>query len=224
MSNTGEGLVLKENLIVIPADLQQSLIQIAHEAHQGILKTRVLLQRFVWFPNLNQLVEKFVKACSVCQGNSEKVQLEPLKTSKLPDGPWLELAADFYGPLPSGDKLLVIDDEFSRFPIVKILKLTTADAIIPVVDEIFNLFGRPRVLKSDNGPPFQSYKWAEYLRSVGVQHRKITPFWPRANGMCERFMRNINRVLRNCSVSGNNWKDELQIFLRNYRATPHSST
>jgi hypothetical protein len=223
-SITEEGLVLKGNLIVIPADLQQLFVQIAHEAHQGMLKTRALLQRFVWFPNLNQMVEKFVKACSVCQANSEKVQLEPLKTSKLPDGPWLELAADFHGPLPSDEKLLVIVDEFSRFPIVKILNSTTAEVVIPVVDEIFNLFGRPNGLKTDNGPPFQSYKWKEYLRSVGVKHKRITPLWPRANGICERFMRNINRVLRNCSISGKNWKDELQIFLRNYRATPHSST
>ena len=117
-----------------------------------------------------------------------------MKTSKFPDGPCLELAADLYGPLPSGEKFLVLVDEFSRFPIVKILKSTTAEAIIPVVAEIFNLFGRPKVLKTDNGPPFQSYKWAEYLRSVGVHHKKITPLWPRANGIYERFMRNINRV------------------------------
>ncbi len=94
---------------------------------------------------------------------------------------------------------------------------------IPVVDEIFNLFGRTNGLKTDNGPPFQSYKWKEYLRSVSVKHKRITPLWPRANGICERIMRNINRVLRNCSISGKNLKDELQIFLRN-RATPHSST
>ena len=73
LSITEDGLVLKGNLIVIPARLQQSFIQIAHEAHQGIVKTRVLLQRLVWFPNLNQMVEKFVKTCLICQSNSEKV-------------------------------------------------------------------------------------------------------------------------------------------------------
>ena len=78
-----------------------------------------------------------MKTCLVCQVSSEKVHFEPLKTSNFPDGPWLELAADFYGPLPSGEKLLVLVDEFSRFPIVKILKSTTSEAIILVVAEIF---------------------------------------------------------------------------------------
>ena len=37
-------------------------------------------------------------------------------------------------------------------------------------------------------------------------------------------MRNLNPVMRNSAVSGRDWKIELDLFLRNYRATPHSST
>ena len=224
LSVSEEGIILKGLQIVIPSDLQKSIIQIGHEAHQGIEKTKKLLNRFVWFPKLGQKVERFIKSCVVCQANSEKVHLEPAKMSELPDGAWLEIAMDFHGPLPNGDKLLVIIDEFSRFPIIKILKSTTAESVISIIDDVFNLFGRPKLVKTDNGPPFQSHKFDQYLSSVGVKHRKISPLWPRANGICERFMRNINRVFRNCEISGKNWKIELQIFLRNYRATPHSST
>ena len=50
------------------------------------------------------------------------------------------------------------------------------------------------------------------------------PLWPEANGICERFMRNIKRVCTTANVENKNWKQELHVFLRSYRATPHSST
>ena len=57
-----------------------------------------------------------------------------------------------------------------------------------------------------------------------IKHRKITPLWPRANLICERFMRNINRVMKNSKVNKNNWREELELFLSYYRATPHDTT
>ncbi len=90
--------------------------------------------------------------------------------------------------------------------------------------EMFALFVIPQELKTDNGPPFQGFEFARYLEAMGVKHRKITPLWPRANAFCERFMRNLNRVLRNSQASGGSWREELETFLSNYRATPHSST
>ena len=49
--------------------------------------------------------------------------------SKLPDGPWLDVSMDVCGPLPTGDYLIVIINEFSRFPVVEIKKCLTAEKI-----------------------------------------------------------------------------------------------
>jgi hypothetical protein len=127
LSVSSEGLILKGTQIVIPKELQKHVIQIGHESHQEFEKTRQLLSRFVWFPGMYADIERLVKSCHVCQANSERRHYEPLKMSKMPQGSWLELAADFHGPMPCGNKLLVVIDEYSRFPIVKILKSTTAE-------------------------------------------------------------------------------------------------
>ena len=37
-------------------------------------------------------------------------------------------------------------------------------------------------------------------------------------------MRNIKRICTRANVENKNWKQQLNIFLRSYRATPHSST
>ena len=76
--------------------------------------------------------------------------------SDLPRGNWLNLSFDFCGPLSSGQYLLVMIDEYSRFPVVEVLRSTAAETVIPVVDKVFCTYGYPEVIKSDNGPPFNS--------------------------------------------------------------------
>ena len=84
------------------------------------------MNQFVWFTQLSTKVDLFVESCHVCNSNSEKKSFQPLIMSPLPNGAWEQLSTDFHGPLPSGDYLMVIIDEFSRFPIVKILKSINA--------------------------------------------------------------------------------------------------
>jgi hypothetical protein len=57
-----------------------------------------------------------------------------------------------------------------------------------------------------------------------VKHQFITPYWPRANGEVERFMRCLNKLFRTIKVEKKIIKVELQSFLRNNRSTPHSTS
>lgn len=44
-------------------------------------------------------------------------------------------------------------------------------------------------LCSDNGPPFSSHEFREFLHDIGVTHVASSPYHPRANGMAERAVR-----------------------------------
>ena len=120
--------------------------------------------------------------------------------------------------------LLVIIDDYSRFPVVEVINSVSAATVIPKIDKIFSEFGVPNVLKSDNGSPFNSRDFQLFANDLGFKHRKTTPYWPRANGEAERFMRTIKKVVKASVATGKNWKQEMFKFLRNYRASPHSST
>ena len=63
--------------------------------------------------------------------------------------------------------------------------------------------------------------FADYL---GFKHRRITPCWPRANGEAERLVQTLEKSIKITHLEGKNWKQELYKFLRQYRATPHSTT
>ncbi|KAK0148838.1 hypothetical protein N1851_010749 [Merluccius polli] len=217
--------VLRGTKIVIPQSLQNKAISLAHEGHQGVVKTKKLIREKVWFPGIDRQVETMISGCIPCQAvvlpNHTQ---EPLRMSELPSSPWEKVGVDFCGPFPSGDYLLVVIDEYSRYPEVEILQSTSARATIPKLDKIFSTLGIPLEVKTDNGPPFQSSEFANFATYLGFKHRKITPLWPQANAEAERFMRTLGKTIRAACVDGHPWKQTLYAFLRNYRATPHCST
>ena len=108
----------------------------------------------MWFSGIEKLADKKVKNCLLSQAASTKSPLlEPLQMTLLPSAPQKEVALDFARPFPSGDYIVVVTNEFSRFPEVEILTSTSAKAVIPKLDAIYARQGMPDVLKSDNDLP-----------------------------------------------------------------------
>ena len=69
---------------------------------------------------------------------------ELLLMTELPEAPWESVSTDYYGQLPSGEYLITVIDDYSRFPIIKSEKSTGAKIAIPIYDEIFSEFGIPK--------------------------------------------------------------------------------
>jgi hypothetical protein len=224
LSTTKNGLIKRGTRIILPRALQERAIKIAHEGHQGIAKTKSLLRTKVWFQGMDKQVEELIAKYLACELNDTSSHIQPIKSSALPRTAWKELVMDFFGPIPNNSELMVIIDEFSRFSIVEEVKTTAAEYVLPKMDAVFSLLGIPTDLGTDNGPPFNGHKFAEFCEYYGIKHRKTTPYHPPANGKAENFMRNLGSVIRNAIVEKKDWRQELNQFLRNYRSTPHSTT
>ena len=214
-------LILRRDRIVIPSLLQERMVKVAHEGHLGMANTKRLLRTKAWFPNMDNLVENEVKHCLPCQATVYQHDREPLVMSELPNGPWEQVKIDFYGPLPTGDYLI---DEYSRWVKVEIVTSTSAGCTIPKLNKIFATYGIPQRMTADNGLPFSGNDVKEFANYLGIYHRRITPYWPRANSSPENFNRCLRKTIQAVRVEKKNWRQELYRFLRNYRATPHSST
>lgn len=107
--NDGE-ILLHDNRIVIPKDLQMRVIDLTHEGHQGIVKTKQLLREKVYFPGIDKLVEKVCKSCIQCLASTPQTVFEPLKMSELPENVWENLSVDFCGPFSNGYYVMVYSD------------------------------------------------------------------------------------------------------------------
>ena len=61
-----------------------------------------------------------------------------------------------------------------------------------MLDAIFSRRGIPEILKSYNGPPFNSADFESYANHCGfIIHRKITSYLPHENGEAEHFMHSL---------------------------------
>lgn len=78
----------------------------------------------------------------------------------------------------------------------------------------------PRIVKTDNGPQFNSVQFSHFANYLGFHRHRITPLWPQANTTAERFMCTLAKGLHVANAQGIPWKQQLNIFLREYRSTP----
>ena len=74
-----EGVILRGDRIVVPQSLRKQILKLAHETHQGIVKTKQFLRaRFFW-PGMDQDVETLIKGCSACVVNQPLNRYTPLQ-------------------------------------------------------------------------------------------------------------------------------------------------
>lgn len=220
-----DGVLLRGNRLVIPLKLRERMLVIAHEAHPGIAAMKRRLRQKVWWPLMDKHVEGTVKQCKQCILVSSLGPPEPVKSTRMPEKPWVHIAVDFMGPLPSGHTLFVLVDYFSRFTEAIVMKQITAKRTVQAMHETFSRFGIPESIRCDNGPQFVSEEMRSYCNEYGISLRKTTPYWPQANGEVERANKTI---LKHLKISQNSesqdWMWELRSFLLMYNSTPHTTT
>ena len=220
-----EDVILFGSRIVIPSSLRRHVLELAHEKHQGIVKTKALLLEKVWWQGMDSDVEKFIKECHPCQVISQQpIKYEPLHMTEIPTKCWQTVAMDLQGPYPTGDHLLTLIDYRSRYPVVIPMRTITAEKVIKELRTVFGYFGLPETLTTDNGPQFISTDFLWYLSNNQIRHRRVTPMWAKANGEVEHFHQALLKANQAAFVEGKDWRKELDNFLLAYRTTPHTVT
>ena len=218
------GILMKHDRIIIPTELRQRIFDIVHETHGlGIVKTKQHLRAKVWWPGMDQFVEKKIKACILCSATGQTDPHPPYKMTQAPNI-WENLNIDICGPLPDGVSLFAIVDQASRWPHIYTINRTDTTTIIEKLSNLFSILGTPVKLISDNGPQFTSREFKNFCAEWGVTHQAITPYHPQSNGEVERLFRTTKKVISICFALGIDWKVPLNKFLLKYRNTPHATT
>lgn len=217
-------IIIRQSQVVIPKSLRTRVLDLGHEGHpgEGMMKRR--LRAKCWWPKLDEDVKKYVKTCKSCALVANPSRPEPMTRRQLPMAPWVDVAIDFLGPLPTKEYVLVIIDYYSRYLEVEIMRSITAEATIERLDKIFTRLGFPRTITLDNAKQFVSSRFTEYCKDNGIYLNNTCPYWPQANGEVERQNRTLLKRLQIGHAQTGNWKSELNQFLMLYYTTPHSVT
>ena len=78
------GLVIKDNRIVVPTSVRKDIIATVHRSHQGIQGCIRRAKDAVYWPLMNQEITDYVKQCSVCNTYRPEQCKEPLMLHAVP--------------------------------------------------------------------------------------------------------------------------------------------
>jgi len=65
---------------------------------------------------------------------------------------------------------------------------------------MFARYGIPKLLYSDGGPQYSSNAFKKFSRDWEFEHRMSSPEYPQSNGMAERSIQTVKRMLKKCKV------------------------
>ncbi len=129
---------------------------------------------------------------------------------------------DLVGPLPPSNGhvyLLICSDRFTRWPEAVPIgdgsALTVAKAFIQIW---VSRFGVPATITIDRGGQFECALWKSITQLLWTSHIRTTSYHPIANGMVERFHRQLKSSLK-ASPRPDNWTDMLYLALLGIRST-----
>lgn len=217
-------LLVRGSKLVVPKSLRSRMLILAHEGHPGETVMKRRLRDRVWWPGMDRDVGTHVTACDGCRLVGLPSKPEPMKRRELPAKPWIDVALDFLGPLPTGEYILVVIDYYSRYKEIEVMKHITAEETIVRLHKIFTRLGFPVTLTLDNARQFISTTFENYCSRNGIHLNFSTPYWPQENGLVERQNRSLLKRLQISHAMGRDWKSDLQEYLMMYYTSPHSVT
>ena len=138
------------------------------------------------------------------------------RTIKKTDGRFTNLHIDIVGPLPTANDyqyILTIIDSFTRWPVAVPLRNISAETISKsILPEWIAVFGCP----SDRGSQFQSTLFDEFTKLLRVKHIKTKAYHPCANGLIERFHRQL-KIALTANNNSRTWLENLPLALLSIR-------
>lgn len=187
-----QGLLMRNDRLVIPQSLQKEVLERLHCGHQGVVRCRARARDSAWWPGISKQIQDYVSRCKTCIQH-RRPPTEPLLQTPLPDRPWQELGTDIFEF--SGKKYIVVVDYYSKFIELEELSRTTTEVITKVFSQIFARHGCPEVLHSDNGPPFRSNDFQRFANEWGVKLVTSSPYYAQSNGEAERAVQTAKHLL-----------------------------
>lgn len=157
--------------------------------------------KYFW-KNMLDDVTRYIERCTQClerkRPQKRYGELQPIK----PTRPFHTIAVDFVGPLQrtQSNNLYIITAicVFSKWAETRAVRNQEAGTVADFLEtQIYNRFGAPRYLITDNAKYFASDLLAVHSKNFNVIHRFTSPYHSESAGQIERFNRSIQQVLSN---------------------------
>ena len=217
MLSIESGLITCGNRIIVPREMRPEMVQYIHEGHQGKERCLLRARNTVFWPRMTYHVQQLIEKCVICQEYGKSQSLIGT-TQELPPFPWHTLATDlFYWKRMD---FLIAADVFSKYIIVRKLPNSTSVAMCTELSMIVIELGLPHIIRSDNGPCYNSKEFQQFLQYYSITHQTSSQNHPRSNGFVERMVGVAKKLMDKAGKEGKSWISGLF----DYRVTPQSGS
>lgn len=213
--STYGGLLLKTERLIVPESMRAAMREKIHSSHLGVEKCQRRARDVLFWPGMSGEIKELVENCRLCLEYRNKQSREPLLPHQIPTRPWEKLGSDIFDI--EGTSYVFLVDYFSKF--VEYTELpddTLSDTVISWMKEQFARHGIPETLFSDNGPQYSSSNFKKFTQEYNFNHDTSSPIFPRSNGMAERAVQTLKKILKKCKKEGG----DPYIAVAEWRNTP----
>jgi len=209
---------------VVPDAARRAVFDAVHGlAHVGVKATvKAISKNFVWH-SMSSDIKNWVRTCSSCQASKIlKHNATPHAAFQPPTAKFEALHIDIVGPLPPSQGhryILTVVDRFSRWPAaIPMPDMSAATCASALVRGWVQHYGTPLSVVTDRGRQFTSALWAELMALLGTAHSLTTAYHPQANGLVERFHRQLKGSLMARCAATDSWYSDLPLVMLGLRA------
>lgn len=210
-------IVFRNSSLVIPSKLRSEMLRIIHSAHQGIAKSLSFVRGIIFWPSMSNDIRNMIQKCETCMSYRSANVPEPLMSHEICKFPWQKVGIDFLSF--KGQTILIVEDYYSNYIEIANMSTISAKCLINALKPIFSRHGIPVELMSDNGPPYNSNEFKDFLCLWGIQHKTSSPYLARSNGLVESGVKIVKQILTKCNESGT----DPYLALLQYRTTPRGN-
>lgn len=209
-----DGLIFRNNRVVVPTKMRSLMLEKIHESHQGIEKSKRFGRDILFWPGMSAQIADMVGKCSTCNTYRQQNTKEPLIGHAIPQRPWQKVGMDLF-ELHSKQYLIIVDYH-SNFFEVNNLHDTRSTTIIKKCKQQFSRYGIPDTIVSDNGPQFSSQDFKLFSKQYKFTHTTSSPRYPQSNGKAEKAVQIAKNLLKKAKADGS----DPHLALLDYRNTP----
>ncbi len=219
---TVDGVILYNNRIVIPEDLQKEVLDSLHAAHQGVTSMISRAEQSVYWLGITSDITRIRNECVECHRMAPSQPAAPPTPTVPAVYPFQCICADYF--THKGNNYLVIVDRYSNWPIVERAK-DGAAGLIDALMHHFTTFGIPEELASDGGSEFVATQTQKFMLAKGIHHRLSSVAFPHSNCRAEVGVKTVKRmIVNNTAPNGNLNTDLFRRAILQYRNCPDRDT
>ena len=170
-----EGLLLKDQRIIVPSALRSEMKSILHQGHLGIENCKKRARQALFWPLVNKELKDMISKCPTCLTYRNRQPSETPIKPEIPNYPWTKCAADLF--CLQGHYYLLIVDYYSKFIATENLANLQSETVINKCKKVLSQFGIPKELIPDNGSEFSSHKCSSFLKTWDIIHKTISPHY-----------------------------------------------